>query len=179
MKLRLFAVFVFLVTFAVLRAAPPSDESIGKMMSVMHAEKMLDQTLAQMNASMEMGFKQSLQGRELTPTQREAVENFKKKISGIMKEELAFAKMKDVYIQAYRETLTQEEVDAITTFYSSPAGKAVVDKIPVAMQKAGMLMQSRINPMIQKIQTMERDFAQELVKMGSPSPAASVPATKP
>ena len=66
MKLRLFTVFVFLATFAVLRGALPSDESIAQMMSVMHAEKMLDQMLAQMNSSMEQGFNQSLHGRELT-----------------------------------------------------------------------------------------------------------------
>ena len=41
-------------------------------------------------------------------------------------------------------------------------GKTVVEKIPVAMQRAGALMQERIAPMIQKMQTMQEEFVKEL-----------------
>jgi hypothetical protein len=79
-----------------------------------------------------------------------------------MKEELSFAKVKDIYIQAYRETFTQDEVNGVIAFYKSPAGKAIAEKNPTVMQKAGTLMQARIGPMAQKLQKMQEDFVKEL-----------------
>jgi hypothetical protein len=77
-------------------------------------------------------------------------------------EELSFAKVKDIYQQAYRETFTQEEVSAIIAFYKSPAGKAIVEKYPAAMQKANALMQARISPLTMKLQGMLDDFIRQL-----------------
>ena len=137
-------------------AAPPSDQSIEQMMRVMQVERMLNQMLTQMEAGMqtgmEQGLQQSLQGKTATDAQKAQIAEFQKKLSGILKDELSFAKMKDVYLQVYRETFTQEEITSIIAFYSSPAGKAMVEKVPVAMQKASTLMQARIGPMTQKLQ---------------------------
>jgi uncharacterized protein len=163
------------ITFAVIflcasiaQAAPPSDESINQMMSVMHLETMVDQMVSQMDAGMktgmEQGLQQSLHGRELSAGQRAAIDKFKDRLGAMLKEELSTSKLKDIYLQAYRETLTQEEVNSIIAFYSSPTGKAVVEKIPLAMQKAGALTQARIGPMVQKMQVMQEDFVKELAK---------------
>ena len=162
------AISFLLVTFSVqlLQAAQPSDESINKMMAVMHVDKMLDQMVAQVNngmkTGMDQGLQQSLHGQELTAAQKAAVEKLKDQLAAMMREELSMSKLKDVYLQAYRETFTQQEVDSITAFYSTPAGQAVVEKIPAAMQKAATLTQSRLGPMIQKMQSMQADFVKEL-----------------
>ena len=47
------------------------------------------------------------------------------KFDQAVKDELSYPKVKEIYIQAYKDTFTQEEVDAITVFYKSPAGKAI------------------------------------------------------
>ena len=149
-------------------AAPPSDQSIEEMMRVMQVEKMLNQMLTQMEAGMqtgmEQGLQQSLQGKTATDAQKAQIAEFQKKLSGILKDDLSFAKMKDVYLQVYRETFTQEEITSIIAFYSSPAGKAMVEKVPVAMQKAGTLMQARIGPMTQKLQAMMEQFQKDVAK---------------
>jgi hypothetical protein len=113
-------------------------------------------------AGMEQGLQRSLQGKELSPAQKTAVEAFRKKFTTTVNEELSFAKVKDIYQQAYRETFTQEEVSAIIAFYKSPAGKALVEKYPAAMQKANALMQSRISPLTLKLQGMLDDFVRQL-----------------
>jgi hypothetical protein len=150
------------------QAAPPSDQSINEMMAALQIEKMVTQMLIQMDAAMKTGMEQSVQqslkGKELTVTQKAAMENFRQKISGTMKEELSFGKLKDVYLQVYRETFTQDEVTAIIAFYSSPAGKAMVEKIPIAMQKAGTLMQARVGPLTQKMEKMQEEFIKDLAK---------------
>ena len=163
-----YAISLLLVFFSLssVKAAPPSDESINKMMTVMHVDKMLDQMVTQMNngmkTGMDQGIQQSLHGQEMNAGQKAAVEKFENRLAAMMKEELSMSKLKDVYLQAYRETFTQQEVDNITAFYSTPAGQAVVEKIPVAMQKAAALTQNRLGPMIQKMQSMQADFMKDL-----------------
>ncbi len=162
----LFVCLALLASALATHAAPPSDQSIEQMLNVMHVQTMLEQMLTQMDSGMqqgmEQGLQQSLKGKEPSAAQKAKIAGFQKKLSGIMKDELSYAKMKDVYLKVYRETFTQEEINSIITFYSSPAGKALVEKVPVAMQKAGALMQERIAPMAQKIQTMTEDFQKEV-----------------
>jgi uncharacterized protein len=168
MKIPLSILLVTICGVVLVQAAPPTDQSINEMLRVVQVEKMLNQMLTQMDAGMKSGVEQALQqslhGQELTPAQKAAVDNFRQKVSATMKEELSFAKMKDLYVQVYRETFTQEEVNSIIAFYGSAAGKAMVEKIPVAMQKAGTLMQARIGPMTQKIQAMQEEFLKEMSK---------------
>ena len=166
MKNRISFVLAFLFVAALAHAAPPSDQSLNQMMTVMQVEAMLNQALQQMDGSiakgMEQGLQQSLQGKELTAAQKTSVESFKTKLSATMKDELSLTKVKEIYVQVYRETLTQEEVNSILAFYGSPAGKAMVEKMPVAMQKASTLMQGRIAPMTQKLQSMQEEFVKQL-----------------
>ncbi len=166
MRIQFYLALTITSAVAFAQAAPPTDASIKQTLTVMHVEKMLDQMFLQMDAAMktgmEQGLQQSLHGHELNAAQKAAIEKFKERLSSTMKDELSFAKMQDIYLQAYRETFTQEEVNSITAFYSSPAGKTVVEKIPVAMQRAGALMQERIAPLIQKMQTMQEEFVKEL-----------------
>src|SRR6266436_2887669 len=141
MKILLTVTLVTICSAVVIQAATPTDESINEMLKVVQVEKMLNQMMGQMDSGMKTGMEQALQqslhGKALTAEQKTAIENFRQKVSAIMKEELSFQKMKDLYVQVYRETFTQEEVNSIIAFYGSPAGKAMVEKIPVAMQKAG------------------------------------------
>lgn len=167
MKNYLVCLFVLLAAFS-LQAAPPTDQSIEKMMSVMQVEKMLNQMMTQMEAGMQSGMEQSLQqslhGTPPTPAQKAQADQFQKKLGGILRDELSFAKMKDIYLQVYRETFTQQEIDSIIAFYGSPAGKAMVEKVPVAMQKASTIMQSRMGPLMQKIQAMTEQFKTDVEK---------------
>ena len=150
------------------KAVPPSDQSIEQMMTVMQVQKMLDQVMTQMEAGMRTGMEQSLQqslqGKTPTEAQKAQIADFQKKISGKLKDELSYAKMKDIYLRVYQETFTQDEINSIIAFYGSPAGKAMVEKVPVAMQKAGSLMQARIGPMTQKIQAMMDQFQKDVQK---------------
>jgi hypothetical protein len=129
---------------------------------------MLDQMIKQMDdgirSAMQQGLAQAMKGKEPSAAQKTKITEFQNKLSQMMKDELSYAKMKDVYLQVYRETFTQEEISSIIAFYSSPAGKAMVEKVPVAMQKAGALMQGRIGPITQKLQGMMEQFQKDVAK---------------
>ncbi len=156
------------LTVVSLPAAPPTDQSIEQLLRVMQVEKMFDQMMSQMNSAMrtgmEQGLQESLKGKAPTPGQQAQIDAFQKKFSAVIKDELSYPKLKDVYVQVYRETFTQDEINSIVAFYGSPAGQAMVQKTPVAMQKAGALMQDRIGPMTQKLQGMMQEFQKDVEK---------------
>ena len=169
MKLKACTVLLFLCLLAVVRGAQPTDESIERMMYAMHVDKTLDQILMQLDGGIQTGLREAVQGalkgREMNATQKEEVTKFVTKVRATLREDLSFSKMKGTYIQAYRETLTQDDVNNLTNFYTSPAGKSVVDKIPAAMQKAGILMQPQIGPAMVKVQGMIQVFARDVANM--------------
>lgn len=166
MKLRICTLLLSLSMLAGLRAGQPTEESVEKMMTVMHAEKTLDQILIQLDQGIQGGLDEGLQGalkgQEPTAAQKDSIAKFKSKLRTTLKEEISFPRMKEYYIQAYQKNLTQDEVNSLIAFYSSPSGRTVVDKIPLAMQDAGILMQNRIAPTLREIQGMVQDFAKEL-----------------
>ena len=147
-------------------AAPPSDASIEQMLKAARSEEMLDQMMTQMTSGMEQGMQQALKGQTPTAAQKAKMDEFRNKLSALMHEELSFAKMKDVYMQVYRESFTQEEVNGILAFYNSPAGKAFIEKMPAAMQKSATLAQARMGPLLQKIQALAEQYGKEM----SPAP---------
>lgn len=161
---RAFFLLILLCSAVVMSAAPPSDESVLKMMNALQLQATLDQMVAQLETGMKAGFQQYLQGKELNPVQKAEVSQLQDKMSAAIKDEFAFAKVKDIYIQVYKESFTQDEVNSINAFYSSPAGKAMMEKIPGATKKASGMLQARMGPLLEKIKNMQRDFIKEQAK---------------
>ncbi len=49
-----------------------------------------------------------------------------------------------IYINSVAEKFSVEELDAINSFYGSPAGQSFITKAPVAMAKVMLLLQAQI-----------------------------------
>lgn len=65
-------------------------------------------------------------------------------------------------MRVYRKSFTQGEVDGMIAFYETPAGQAVINKLPAVMQNTVNEMQEMMHPVIQKIQRMQQDVIAEL-----------------
>jgi TonB family protein len=163
-------------------AAAPTQESIEKLLEVTNAEKLLSTVQKQIDAMSKSGLNQALGGQALSPETQQFVDGLQKKISAEMSEELSWDKMKDLYIQVYSESFTQEEIDGLIAFYESPAGKAFVAKMPVVMQKTITLTQQRMGPIMQKLQrsikeaVLEVEAAKKKAAASAPAPVAAAPA---
>jgi uncharacterized protein len=160
MKNAAFAV-ILICSVVAARGGPPSDESILKMMNSLQLQATLDQTVTQLDAGMKTGLKQLIAGKELSPLQTAELGQLQTRMSATIRDELAFAKVKDIYLQVYRQLFTQEEVNGINAFVATPAGKAMIEKLPQATLKAGPLLQARMAPIAQKIRAMQLEFVKE------------------
>jgi hypothetical protein len=152
---------VLLCSVVAARGGPPSDESILKMMNSFQLQAALDQTVTQLDAGMKKGLKQLTEGKELSPLQTAELGQLQTRMSATIRDELAFAKMKDIYLQVYRELFTQEEVNGINAFVATPAGKAMIEKLPQASSKVAPLLQARMAPVAQKVRAMQLEFMKE------------------
>ena len=60
--------------------------------------------------------------------------------------------MKPIYTKIYDETFTSDELSGIVAFYKSPAGRAMVEKMPVLMSKAMAAVQLQMGDVMQQMQ---------------------------
>jgi hypothetical protein len=153
---------------------PPSDASIVELLNLADAPKLLDGMMGQVDGMIQESIAQSIQAQQVTPAQQTAIDKYKAAATAIMREELAWSKLAPLYTRLYRESLTQTEVDGMIAFYKTPAGQAMVKKLPLLMQKAMAELPAMMGPMMQKIQVAAQEFATELqVAQAATAPAPS------
>jgi hypothetical protein len=161
LKRAAFTLTALLVTSVAL-AAPPTDASIDALLDASHAKTSLDTMMSLMDGSMRQGFGSAMNGKTLTARQQAAVDDTLKQVSATIREEMTWANLHPLFLQVYRETYTQEEIEALTTFYLSPLGSSIVDKLPIVSQKVAAATQARMGPMMQKIQAEMAQLKQTL-----------------
>ncbi len=145
-------------------AAPPSDESINQLLQLTKVDKLVDSVITQMDGMMKSAMQQATKGKTLSAEEQAIMDRQQAKMISIMKEELSWDRMKDLYVQVYRETFSQEEIDGLIAFYRTPVGQSFVNKQPELMKRTMTIMQQRMTPMLQKIQKMAEETASEMQK---------------
>jgi hypothetical protein len=140
-----------LVFTASVHAAPASDASIDTLLTITKVERMLDGMFASLDPMMRQMTAGMLKGQKLSTGQQRSLDNMMTKMTAVMRDEMSWANMRPMYLQIYRETFTQEEVEGMIAFYRTPVGVATIDKMPAAMQKSMTLMQARMGPMMERM----------------------------
>jgi len=112
--------------------------------------------------SMYAGMEQMMrQGKPLSAEQQRVLDGFATRFAAVMREDMSWQKMRPLYVQLYRDSFDQEEIDGMLAFYASPAGLAVVNKMPVVMQKSMALSQSLMQSFIPKMTAAMKDAMTE------------------
>lgn len=113
---------------------------------------------------MKQGMTQALHGRELDPEEQEFADAMAAKMAGVLKDELSWDKLEPMYLEIYEKTFTQEEIEGMIAFYKTPAGIAVIKKMPAVMQQTMTVMQQRMGPMMEKVKTAIDEAAEDIQK---------------
>jgi hypothetical protein len=168
-KLKCFLLLLALTVSAVSAASTafaagtaPSDESIRQLLVVTDARKLVEDMTTRMDAQLRSSVQQTLQGKQVTAQQQKVVDNMMEKIVAILHQELAWDSLEATYIRIYRDSFTQEEIDGMLELYKTPAGQAMVKKMPIVMQRSMAELQLRMGPMMQKLRTVQLEAMVEL-----------------
>jgi len=163
MKILYASLLALILVFATsVQAAPPTQQSVEKLLELSQAGKLMDSAFSQMDNLTKASMKQVMKGQPVSAADQAILDKQQTKILAIVKEELSWDKLKPDFIQVYQQTYTQEEVDGLIAFYQSPAGQAFVAKQPELMKNTMTVMQGRMGPMMEKIQKMSTETAHEI-----------------
>lgn len=147
-------------------AAPPNDAQVDKLLEVMRARQTLEVIVPQVKASQQQMLAQLTAGKSLTPAQKAEVDRILAQSDARMAELLTWQKFEPLYRDIYRQTFDAADMDAMIAFYSSQAGRNLLDKMPLLMQNTMASMQKLIVPMLQQL---EKDL---VAQTGGSAPAA-------
>jgi hypothetical protein len=143
-------------------AEPASESSIKQLLAVTQAQKLVEGMRGQFDLLVNNALQQVLKGKTPTAKQQQAIENMKNKMLALLQGELAWEKLESLYLRLYQDSFTEEEVAGILHFYQTPAGQAIIYKMPVLMQKSMMEMQKRIGEVTPQMQKIQENFVSEM-----------------
>lgn len=139
----------------------PSEESVRNLLEVMQAKQTLQVVLHQMSTMFDSTVSRELDGQSLTPEQLSAIEERRKAAADMINKLMDWDSMERLYLKVYTETFTQSEIDGMTAFYASPAGHAVIVKMPLAVKNTMSEMQQRMQQLVPKLQQMAKEAAEQ------------------
>jgi hypothetical protein len=113
-------------------------------------------------------------GRDMPDAEKARMAEFQAKVMKVMLDEMDLPGMRQDMAKAMAEIYTAEEIRAQSAFYSTPAGKATLDKQPQLQSRITELMMPRMMKAMPKIQAMAQEHA-KAAKAAKAAPAA--PAT--
>jgi hypothetical protein len=64
----------------------------------------------------------------------------------------------------YIDTFTQEEVDGLLAFYRTPAGRAMIEKMPILLGKMMQQTQARMQRLMPQIMQIAQESAKDAVQ---------------
>ncbi len=151
--------------------APATVAEADALLEKMHFEDMIAKTIeAQQTAAIKaMG---RLGGKNLPEAERERMAEFQTKVMKTMIEEMDLPGMRQDMAKALSEIYTAEELRAQSAFYSTPAGRATLEKQPQLQSRMTEHMMPRMMKAISKIQAMTQEHA----KAEAPATVAEAPA---
>ena len=139
-------------------AAPPTDAQLDRLFVALDMPRMVDQIVAQMDQGAAIGAERAI-GPDPTPEARAKMQRILDRQREALRAMLTWDKLGPVYRRVYAGAFTAEEVDAMIAFYGSDTGRAILAKLPQAMQ----LTTQEMRPMIEEtVDRMQRDIEREL-----------------
>lgn len=133
-------------------------------------QRTMEQSVDQVMAAMRNGFMQQLEDVRLTTDQNKVIELFHSRVGKIVKDAISWEKIKDEYTDLFAKNFTEEEIEGMNVFYRSPAGKAMIQKLPILMQRGSELGQRRMQAAMPDLQRAITELTDE-VRNSKPAPA--------
>jgi hypothetical protein len=138
--------------------SPPKEASVKQLLEAMQARSLVDSVMAQMEQVMKNTLQQASQAGPVSPEVQKIFDNSRAEVVTIFKEQFTWDKLEPVYMRIYQKSFTEAEVEGMVAFYKTPAGQALLNKMPAVMQSSMDETTQLIGPVTQRIQRMQFDM---------------------
>ncbi|MEJ7138601.1 hypothetical protein [Amphibiibacter pelophylacis] len=112
--------FILAAAASVATAAPPSQESIEKLLTLTRSEALIDSTYVSAEKIFQQSLQKATEGRTLNAAQQRIFDGLPAKFIGVLREEVSWPKLKAQYVRIYQDTFDQDEIDGLIGFTARP-----------------------------------------------------------
>lgn len=151
---RAFIVFAALVLPALADEATKTAK-IEELLAISSSKKLMDQQLDAMDSMLQA----LMEKMELSSEGRNAAKEMMTEMSASMRRNLNWEKTKPVFSRIYAETFTEEEIEGMLGFYKTPAGQAMLAKMPMLMTKTMQEMGGLVSEFVKDIQKRAEELS--------------------
>jgi hypothetical protein len=130
------------------------EAKIERILAATNSTAMMDQIITQIRT---LAASQLPPG--MTPEQQAKAAEVTTKMMELMKSRMD--KIRPDLVKVYAETFSDQEIDGMLAFYESPAGRAMLQKMPTVTGQIMGLMQSQMGDMMLEIQRITRETTRE------------------
>ena len=138
-----------------------------EMLNLMHLDRLMDQMMDTMLQQMS-AMKNQLGGSTVKPEDQAKLDEFQQKAMELIKSQMGWKALEPDYVDIYAKTFTDEQLDAILVFYKSPAGIALVDKLPTLTAEGSQLAQAKMIALQPQLRQLIQEYAKSTTAHGSP-----------
>lgn len=149
-------------------AAAPTDASLEELFQLTDASKMFAQVTKQMDNVIQSNVHQATAGQSLTPEKQAIIDKMAQRMGEVVKQTVSWENLKPLLVNTYKESFTQDDVNAMLKFYKSPAGQNMLKKMPLVMQNMMAQMQTVMKPMQEKMAQIAQDAQEEMKQQDKP-----------
>ena len=157
MQPRLVAAALVLAFVSAGAHAAASAESVERLLQLMKVQAQLENVYAQVLPTVQNAMRQSIGTRVDAAEAQQLFSVVMPRVDAVIRQELAWPKLKPGFAAIYAETFTQQEVEGLIAFYEGPIGQALVAKTPQLTQRSFQMMQQRMGPVMQKALQVARE----------------------
>ncbi|HEX9199590.1 MAG TPA: DUF2059 domain-containing protein [Acidobacteriaceae bacterium] len=152
-----------------------------EMVLLLHSDRMVTQISANFMKQLSIAG-EKLIGPNATPESKAQLADLEKKFSQMIDDQVGWKVMEPALTDIYAKTFTEDELTTIVAFYKSPAGAALIEKMPTVNTAATQLLQSKMTVMQPQMKQMYEDFQRSQVTPAKPptlGPPSGPPAATP
>jgi hypothetical protein len=149
--------FVLLAWSALAHAQTPTKESnIERILTLTKADAMTDQMFDQIKALTESQIPPDATAEEQAKSRK-----IQGQVMDLVKARMSWDIMRPLYVKLYGEIFSEGEIEGLLAFYQSPAGRAMIQKMPVLIAKMMALAQDRMKDISPEIERILREARKE------------------
>lgn len=158
-------IWILMGAWQVSAQANNSRDSVEKLLLLMNQDQFVRQVFEHVKEQQ----RQQLQQMNGSEEQTAVITTYFNKIYDVIQTEMSWDKIKDDYIDLYLSVYSQEEIEALISFYEAPLGRKVIEKMPELMEQSMLISQKYMMKMLPKIQEIQQEMSRELVNQQQPN----------
>jgi hypothetical protein len=158
MKRKLIILFLILAPLAAHADQASRRSKAQEMLLLLHMDRLMDQMMSGAMDQMSTLTKQ-FSGNTIKPEDRARLDDFQKRVFQLISSQVGWKALEPEYVDLYSNNFTEEQLDAILAFYKSPAGSALIDKLPTLTSEGMQIAQAKMTALQPQIRQMLEDFA--------------------